>query len=279
MALGSLTPVTKPTTGTFESILVDFSAAGGAKPRRYRVDLTGADLGGIFLTSAIYSIWPAEQRGPTAFFMGDSLFGGSGMSTSSIAQIPEYIGSLFGWDNVWNLGIGGTGYVAKNAPSSFDNSSLPQVQYLAPSASAPTTTTPGSAMPTPEIVVMAYGHNDTMNSTTYTAATNTFTAARSQWPNAFIIAMGPLGNGFNGTSYNAGETSIFSAVSSLVDGTLSMWQGTGRPWMYGSGKVGSTTGTSNGDIYVGTDGVHWTDAGIAFMGDHIAPELKRILTQ
>jgi lysophospholipase L1-like esterase len=203
---------------------------------------------------------------------------GSGMSTASTAQIPEYVGNLFGWGNVWNLGIGGTGYVAKNAPSSFDNSSLPQVQYLAPSASPPTTTTPGSALPTPEIVIRAYGHNDTMNSTTYTAATTTFTAARPQWPNAFILAMGPLGNGFNGTSFNAGETAIFAAVASLVDGTLSMWQGTGRPWMYGTGKVGSTTGTSNGDIYIGTDGVHWTDTGIAFMGDHIAPELKRILT-
>jgi hypothetical protein len=275
--LSSVIPVAKPVTGTLESILIDFSAVGGAAQRRFRVDLSGADFVGIVLDNAERSIWPAEQRGPTVFWFGDSLSGGSTISTSACEQIPNYIGNLFAWDNVWNLGNGGTGYTVANAPSSFNNNALSQIQYLAPSTAAPSLPAPGSSTPIPDIVVIAYGHNDPMNSGTATAAGTAASAARSQWPNARIILIGPLGGGNNASYFSATETQISSAVAPYVNATISMWQGVGRPWMAGTGNTASPTGDGNSDIYIGSDNTHWTDAGIAYMATRLAPELRRVL--
>ncbi|WP_165694960.1 SGNH/GDSL hydrolase family protein [Mycobacteroides abscessus] len=280
-AVGSLVPVVKTTTGNAESIVVDFTGVGGAIPRRIRVDLTWADFAGIVVPSSAYSIWPAKQRGPTVFMIGDSLTGGSGHSSSYGNQIPHVLGQLLGWDNVWNLGIGGTGYATKNAPSSFDNSALPQVQYLAPSSATPSLAAPGSSLPTPDIVIVSHGHNDAPTWTAaVTAAGNTLAQARAQWPTALIFVTSALGNSSatgEGSFLTSNEAALFAAVAPYVDATISAWTGPGRPWLTGTGNTSATTGSGNGDLYIGSDSVHWNDAGILYVGARLASEILGLL--
>lgn len=278
-ALGGLTPIVKNGTGSPESVLLDFTSVGGAAVRRFRLDLAGPYLMGVVLDSAERTIWPAEQRGPTMFMFGDSLTGGSAISTSLAAQIPHYLGNLFGWDNVWDLGIGGTGYLASNGPGGVNNDALAQVQYLAPSNATPSTTNPGSSTPIPDIVSIAYGHNDSMNQATATAAGVVVAQARSQWPNAFIVVIGPLGNGVQGGSfYIPTENEIFTAVAPFANATISMWQGVGRPWLVGTGDTSAVAGNGNNDLYIGSDGTHWNDAGIAYVSTRLAPVLRSLLS-
>lgn len=282
-AVGSLAPTTFTLTAHFQSLMIDFSgAAVPSKVRRYRVDLVNARFIGMLVNSsaspAKYRIWAAEQRGPTVFAFGDSMFGGSGYTQAS-NQIPQILGDMFLWDNVFNLAQGGTGWNVKNAPSSFDNTALPQVQYCAPSNATPSTTIPGSAMPTPDVVLIEYGHNDppAWSGTAQTAATATVAAARSQWPKAWIIMLGPLADGSIASAYNSSETTAFTNAAPYVDATLSTIQGTDTPWLTGSGYAGATTGTGNGDIYIGADGVHLVPDGVDYMAERITSAIRKLL--
>jgi len=115
-----------------------------------------------------------------------------------------------------------------------------------------------------------------MNSATATAAGTVAAQARTQWPNAFIVVMGPAGNG-NGTAiYSTTETQIFAAAAPYVNGTLSQWQGVNRPWTSGTGTAAAPAGNGNNDLYVGSDGVHLNDAGIAYIATRMAPVLRAL---
>ena len=61
---------------------------------------------------ATAGIQPAEVRGPRCIVVGDS-FNGTPFS------YPRIIADAFCWDDVWNSGMGGTGFVASNSIKTF----------------------------------------------------------------------------------------------------------------------------------------------------------------
>jgi hypothetical protein len=268
--VGSLIPTAKSTSGVFESVLIDFTSVGGAKPRKIRVDLSGVDLYGIGMpiptgyTTSPYTISPTSRRGPNWLWLGDSLIGGSDQSTSLALQVPNVVAELLGgYAN--NCGIGGTGYVTTNGAS---NAAPAQATALAASyASTP-----------PDVIMLVHGHNDPSASASAitTAAQATAQTLRNAFPSALFIASGPLGAQADSLAdYQIIENAIYSGVSGIVDTFIHQWVGV-TPWVIGTGTATTPAYDGNADLYlpgINGDTAHWGDAGITYAGERFAREI------
>lgn len=240
-----------------------------ARPRRIRLDLTGSDLQSV-IVGPTDTMWALQPRGPRCIVIGDSYTGGSGAAPTGYNSLSSWVWSfadIVGWDDVWQSGIGGTGWINRNASqtNNYEDRVAADVVGFAPE------------------VVMLYGaRNDYSNGAVAIgqAAGRTVAAIRAGLPNALIFVLGPDGSahpvdGSADTTWKPIQDQIFSAVAA-TSGVITL--DTCLPGIYtGTGKAGATTGSGNGDVYMQSDAVHPTQAGSDYLGRRVAQKVMAAL--
>jgi lysophospholipase L1-like esterase len=192
---------------------------------------------------------------------------GGGNATPALngATIAQQVGYLLGWSDVWNDGIGGTGYV-----TSGGNYTYPQrITY---------DVTPWN----PNIVLFLGSINDVGASGIQAAALSAFQQVRAGLPNVPIIVCGiPPDSGNNGGSTNItnSEAAIQAAVTQFGDPNTFFIPINNDPagaWIKGTGKVTGTNGSGNADAYISSDGVHPTDWGRLYVARKLAIAIQNV---
>ena len=174
----SVTPQIIANDGALNYYFVDF---GTADTRR--IDVIGYNIrfGGV-ATEQTGSIYPAATRGPRVCIVGDSFTEGSGVTTGNVDGYVTYLQDLLGWDDVFNCGQGGTGYVGGGAGYRFgERLGTDVVPY------------------DPQIVLFVGMTNDLAQpaATVGAAAQSCFQYIRQNLPNA-VIAVGGVGHAMSG---------------------------------------------------------------------------------
>lgn len=247
-------------------LTVDF---GSDASRIIEIEQVAADVVAL-LVGPTASVWSIPPRGPRCIFVGDSYIGGSGSPATGYSAIESCLTSFadtLGWQDVWNSGIGGTGYITRN--SGQTNNYLDRVQADVIDYA-------------PDVVVVMGARNDYPSgaSAVGVAAGSLFAALRAGLPNSLLVVVGPNGSaspvdGSADTTWKPFQDAIFAATVGLADVQLD-YSASGI--FTGSGKAGATTGSGNGDIYMQADGVHPTEAGAVYLGARLAHKLIGALT-
>lgn len=249
------------TSGSDEYISLDF----GSRALR-RVTLEGQQncaFVGVYVgsTEKVYAAPAAD--GPTAVLLGDSYAYGS-----TAAALGDSFGRVMadwlGIEAMTCSGSGGTGWATGSSAYRFDQRITNGDLSL------------GGA---PDVICLMASYNDRANSTA-TITANTLAglqAARAAHPNALILVFGcfPGATGPS-TGITDAENAVFAAVDSFGDAKtakIPVSTITAGALITGTGKVGTTTGSGNSDIYTDTDGVHPPTAGHAFIGKWAAQQV------
>lgn len=257
VGLGNSAPqyITKTATATAvgggeQQIVFDWK--GVREERLYRVH--SSNWFSRITMDANSRIWaPAQDNYIKAVFVGDSYVGGTGATyvDGDYVAIASY---LCGFQNPWQSGIGGTGYVNPGAATPF-------ISHISDVINA-----------NPDIVVIAGGTNDTGSSaaTVQAAVLLYIQTLRAGLPTVPIVVLGvwPKSTGPSAAVLTT-EGAVSAAVTQFND-PLCVFEPiatdpTGS-WIFGTGNTGAPAGNGNADLYIGSDGTHPNDAGYDFLG-------------
>ena len=156
---------------------------------------------------------------------------------------------ILGWEPMLN-GSGGTGYLATSG-----------------SHPAFSTRLPGIIAAAPDVVVFAGGINDSLTGL-QAAATAAFNSIRAALPRTRIYVVGPWAPS---TGSAASQASKGTAISAACTATGARYiDNLTDPWITGTGKVGTTTGDGNADLYISADGTHPVADGQFYLGARVA---------
>jgi lysophospholipase L1-like esterase len=259
------------TNGSIYKVLLDF---GSRAVRRIQIDLYVHSFLGIYVGPGD-TVWaPADVPG-RMMVMGDSLSAGSAQNTAlALGTWVDRAADLLGFADVWNSAIGGTGYIT--ATRFLDRiGDLSAANW-------------GAA----DLVVIEGGYNDSGGNSQQAiqdAARAFFQAVKAVQPAAQVIVLGvhsPSGSpAASLVNANAGvraaalaETLAFVDQQSgeVLAATGATVRAATTSWVTGTGRVGTTTGVGNADVYIGTDGVHLTDAGHRYKARRVADAIQAI---
>lgn len=249
-----------------------------AVPRLIEISTRGA-FGSIYMAPP-YRAWsPGPLPSPKILVMGDSyamstVYAADG-STATAGEFGMYhrIRGDLGCVNLSVDGVGGTGYIQRNAsglgaPNNNYADRLPLALALAPDV----------------LIVHGGGANDlyfgASTAQVIAAATALFESARAERPHAKLVFVeGFAPPGFTPGTFNPNYIAIRQGLqAALADvGVYYIDVATTSPWISGTGKIGATTGNGNSDIYVGTDGTHLAIRGHDYVRARMATCLRRIL--
>lgn len=259
------------TPGSGHLITIDL---GSAAPRRIRLDFATFPFGGIYVPPGA-SVWQVPLDGGRLMVLGDSLPDGSSMSTGGghgtwFGRTARHLGC----DDAWEQGRGGTGYVTAGSFATLINR-VP-LDVVAPG---------------PDRLIIWAGYNDSGTDQTAlgVAAAALYAAIKAGLPNCQTTVIGcwsPTGS--PGASLTNTDATLRLAAAaagfpfvSPITGTVYSGAGTlvatHGPWITGTGRVGATTGSGNADAYIGTDAVHPTDAGHAYVARRITAALRELM--
>jgi len=255
--------VAGPGGGAIRYFKLTFSAAA---TRVIRMENTAADIRS--LTIGQYdTCWAVPPRGPRCIVVGDSYVQSASAPPTGYSSIGSWVTSFadtLGWDDVWNSGLGGTGYIADGSYVDFNARAADDIIAFAP-----------------EVVVVYGGRNDFASGAAAigTAAGSLFTALRAGLPTAILVVVGPNGSGSptdgsrDTSTWGPIEDAIFSATASTADIQLEMMS---SGIFTGTGNV-SSPATGNQTNYIQSDGVHPSTAGARYLGQRIAYKLLAAL--
>ena len=252
----STTPVAYPDDGNLYLTRVDFQ--GSRKSRRIRIETPNMRFGGVRLAPGdAISAPPAEPR-VRAVVLGDSFTEGMAAVGYSFDNYAAQLGYLAGWKDMYQSGVGATGYLA--APS-------PKLKFRDRLAT--------DVFPfNPHVLVVAGGINDTGSSKAelQAEATAVFDAVAKNLPNTIVFVIGPWSPGFPRTEQ---RDAIKAAVGTranfyFIDNVAEQWQ-------TGTGNVAHPKGDGNGDVYVSDDGAHPSAAGHVYLAGKVAAAVKQVL--
>lgn len=251
-----------PYLGTTADFYYVKLAFGSSAPRKIEIRL-GATTRLVGMNyGALYSVWRAEAGDqPLGIVLGDSYVNGSGTDHIGGAW-PRVLGELLGAD-VFTSGGSGTGYLTTTG--SILRTFRQRISDLSLTERAP------------DFCIIAGGFNDYDKDADLLRAevAATVQAARAQ-----------LGEGvpiFVSNSYTTSGRVVTSAgaisqaiVNGFADADVSdafFIDNLADAWISGTGKVGSTTGNGNADIYVSADGLHPPQAGHNYYAHRFAREI------
>ncbi len=252
----SYTPISLTTSGQNRHIHVDF---GSSVIRHIRIESSLLALRSIKVPPTA-TVWTSSHRAsPRVIMLGDSYLGG-------IDGIGLSLGHYLGWSNVWEDGVGGTGYLKQNG------------SYEPLSARLDTDLFPHS----PDIVIIALGLNDAnyfAPSEIQAAAQSVYESILSTLPDTKLAVVGPWWpSGTPTAAILAARDAIKTAATGrahlFIDPIVST---TAAPntlgWITGTGKIGATTGSGNADLYINNDGTHPSGPGRRYLAGRIANSL------
>lgn len=246
------------------------------------------------------SITPWDRSPEPALAVIADSYGGAPSPHWGISGPFWEAAALLGVPHIDIDAIGGTGFAPNNANNDTLNPGNAFGARLASSTAA-----------APDLVLLAGGINDNiafaappLYSTPADARAGferqvqaCFTALRTALPQAVLAAMGPWAPRENlppdpvavakadvirAALQAAGGPWVFmdNLRGSWINSRGSSGAATGAhagPWQTGNGRVGTPTGTGNGDRFVSGDGVHPTEAGSLYLGERIAADLRAAL--
>lgn len=246
------------TTGNGHLLTIDF---GSAAPRRVRIDFAVMPFGGVYLPPGA-SIWQVPLQGGRLMVLGDSISDGAagnvgGGSGTWFARAARLLGST----DAWEQGRGGTGYISAGTSPVYAVFQDRIAQDVTPYS--------------PDRLIIWGGYNDNTGSQSAigTAAASLFSALKSALPACQMYVIGcwaptgsPAGSITNTdatlrTQAAAAGIPFISPITGACYDATGALVATQGPWITGTGKVGSTTGTGNADTWISSDGVHPTDTG------------------
>lgn len=264
----SLTPTVIGSSGSYEYVTLDFTAAGGRAERRITVEgIQNCGFDGVVVgpTEAAY-IAPAPSL--TAVVLGDSYaFGSSAtyLADGVFMRMADYLGI----DNFMASGSGGTGWTT--APSTYRFQDRIAQGDLGLNGK-------------PDLIFLMGSYND-RNAANQAAvsgpALQGMQAARAQFPNAWIIVVGTF-PGSSGPSAGIlqSEAGMLAAFNSFND-PLSVWvpisNDPAGKMIFGTGNVGAPNASGNSDLYIESSGVHFNDAGCPVAGLGLAQRVLAAL--
>lgn len=253
---GPLMPVAT-ITGNNGYTILDFRASGIRKGRKIRLSTYYSSTLGTYVGAyARFWVTPADSvwfpSNPNRWRMacvGDSIMQGS----ASGPFLPRWdrasvFADLIGCDDVANLGLGGTGFIAG---TSMLGTYIQRIQDV-------------TAI-NPDVVYIAGAKNDAPGPALVTAAVLYYQALRAALPNAMIIQTGTYG-GTSPSALAAIDASLISAVAQFGDSNTYFIPAStdNPPWGTGTGWQGALSGAGNNDIYIGpTDNTHPSQYAIA----------------
>lgn len=243
--------------------LLDF---GSRRIRRIRVE--GSEFSG-FRSVAVGptgSVWNPGGDRMTMAVVGDSITALTG-ATLPNGSFAKSSGKLLGIADVREIALGGTGMIN---PGTW-NSTFGDAHRVADVSEA-----------APDLIVIPASPNDTAYTAAQitAAALATYQAHRAANPDVPIVA----GGLFPGSSAaSAGVIKVETAAKAAFDAwgdPNSFWvpivNDPDGPWVYGTGRVGATTGNGNADIYVtSADSVHPSQAGHDYYARRWAMAIER----
>lgn len=224
------------------------------------------------------SIWnPHLPLGPKVVILGDSYTEGTGSDYGQLGCFGFALARHFGWRNLVCSGSGSTGYVADAGGTR--TTFLTRVQKDVINEVA-------------DIVINCGGINDSNagQAAVHAGAAATFAAERAGLPKAILIATGPWRADGSPSALAVQcrdaikQAAADEGVHLFIDnfGGPYPYGGSTIPyvnkgWITGLGKVGSTTGSGNADLFTATDGSHPSTAGHDYLGARIAAAIAAAL--
>ena len=186
---------------------------------------------------------PASQEIVSIAYLGDSF---SVAQNANINTAWGYVlGRLIGANDVWNYGIGGTGYRAGGT-----NNILAQI------ARWPKTDL--------DAIFFAAGYNDSGQATLAADATAAWTAARLRCPRALIVVLGPWVGKTGPSAQKLADEDVIKAAFDAWNDPLKMYIPVARalpPFQNGTGSIANPTGSGNSDLTTSNDDLHPSDYG------------------
>ena len=274
---------------------LDFTNAGGRKPRTILVELDGAMYFGGILTGALDVLWAPNQKPFRWMVQGDSYTAGPNLFRGT--NYARRAGDFLGIPDTWCSGIGGTGY----------------------KAGSPGTTTlidriNDAANWSPDMMAIVMGINDAVavNAASITAAAlatliaSTLTSYAQLYPglpivvfgnqyNSSLVGAGATPTGVNPNTEAAIKAGVAAAVADPTAVANAQALGIAAPrmafvpmngFLTGSGSTGqlytgatdTTAGASTPkgdgscDLYLNSDRTHINTAGEFYYGRRVAEE-------
>lgn len=243
-------------------------------PKRIRLDFCTMPFRGVYLPPTD-TLWKPVAGGGRFMLFGDDLSDGASANTGGGTGTWLYrTGRMLGVQDVWEQGRTGTGYITAGSFDTLANRLAADVVAY-----------------TPDRLVVWAGYNDSGGSQPAigTAASALFTAIASGLPTCQTYVVGcwsPSGSptsALTSTDATLQTAAAGASLPFLSPITGSVYDKTGTlvttlgPWITGTGKVGSTTGTGIADWAIGADGVHPTDAGHLYLSRRIFSSLRALM--
>jgi len=255
-----------------------FTFPGGVKKRRIEIDTSR--IGGTNPQAIIYGVHLSthDQVRPvkvssTLGVVADSWGAGVGYAYINGNRFPQKLRDRLGFDQLFNLSTGGTGYDNKGPSSAFYNFA----ERL--EAIVPTLTT------LPDMWVLAGSGNDNLPAALVGAGlTRCAAAIRSRSKSVPIVIFGvqPWNDGQNNAYIAANEAKQIAAVAALNDPLVFYRPCYGDPkgpWLSGSWNNGATPGTGragyvNSGWLLGNDQIHGYDIGYDYWAARIETDIR-----
>lgn len=259
--LVSATALTMPATSGDGYFLLDFSNVGGRKRRKIRLEGdTATGFYGVYV-GPTSSVWSYETpRDIKVAFVGDSIEAQTGATTPNGGYAIK-VGKALGWSNVFQVAMGGTGFVATGSHNSTFGDSFRVADVVAIN---------------PDVIFIGGSTNDsgTASATLRAAILATFRAYRTALPYVPIVVHSVWGGSSGpGAPYLAVEADTAAAFATWADSNSYFFPISNDPdgaWVFGTGKVGATNGSGNSDVYVSNDGVHPSPDGHDYYARRVA---------
>lgn len=255
-AYTSTSAVAYPDDGNLYLTRVDFQ--GGRKSRNIRIETPNMRFGGLRIAPGDSVSAPPTEPRPRAVILGDSITEGMAGQGFSFDNYATRLGYLMGWKDMYQSGVGATGYL--EAP----DGKLKLRDRLS------TDVLPFS----PHVLVIAAGTNDTGHpkAELQAEATALFDAVEKNLPFTVVFVLGPWSPG---SAFIDQRDAIKAAVGSRAN--FHFIDNVGERWQTGTGNAGDLKGDGNGDVYVSEDGTHPTPAGHVYLAGKVADAVAKVV--
>lgn len=234
----------------------------GAKAlRRVRIYMAGADFGGLDV-GATDTVAPTQRPSQSIAIIGDSYINGTG-ATSQLQAMGFTLGRALGLETYLG-GVGGSGYIATGSPTYAAYGDALRVNPLATAL--------------PDYLLYFGSTNDAGSSSAAVgaAAAACFTAALAASPSSKLIVCTVQANSGSMSAANIANASAI-ATAAAAAGAVAVLNPISEGWITGTGHVGATTGSGNADLFVGTDGVHPSQAGHDYYARRMLHDIGTLL--
>jgi lysophospholipase L1-like esterase len=249
-----------PAGGGEKRALLDFTAVGGSKVRKIRVELMAAVALSQVRVGPTYNVWaPSDADELRVAVVGDSIISSTGAAMPN-GGWTSVAGKLLGWTDVRQVAFGGSGFIATGGQNTIGSAGR-VADVVAHD---------------PDLVVICTSGNDATTGLT-AAALAALQAYRAALPTVPIVVTGVSASS---TGPSAGElakeAAVLAAFTSWVDGN-SYWipvsNDPAGSWETGTGTAASPTGAGNRDRF-GADTAHPNDLGHAYIGRRFADAFR-----